>query len=296
MSVPQWNADIITPDAPASDTPIATNGGLEKNQSGELGVSVDGSTVTINGDGQLEAAGGGETFSPLLKNDIVILPDGSYIGNYRDPDIDWYNTSASNIAYLQSLTTTSVGVLPYMRPWCYSKDGQDRFYTYLEGYSKTDVQDYIPVWIPGPGTGNSDCSCRLEYIGTSPRISNATRQFIDPTYPEKPAESISCVGVGVKPPPSASNVFDVDTTLWNKVGDWSTLTVPLDRWYFGMYNTTTQAWLAFDYSTNRVATNPFYQGGGPQWKVFVNIPAATSADAGKVLKIDSSGNPQWVTP
>lgn len=59
MSVPQWNADIITPDAPASDTPIATNGGLEKNQSGELGVSVDGSTVTINGDGQLEAAGGG---------------------------------------------------------------------------------------------------------------------------------------------------------------------------------------------------------------------------------------------
>ena len=61
MSVPQWNADIITPDAPASDTPIATNGGLEKNQSGELGVSVDGSTVTINGDGQLEAAGGGGT-------------------------------------------------------------------------------------------------------------------------------------------------------------------------------------------------------------------------------------------
>lgn len=59
MSVPQWNADIITPDAPASDTPIATNGGLEKNQSGELGVSVDGSTVTINGEGQLEAAGGG---------------------------------------------------------------------------------------------------------------------------------------------------------------------------------------------------------------------------------------------
>lgn len=57
MSVPQGNADIITPDAPASDTPIATNGGLEKNQSGELGVSVDGSTVTINGDGQLASSG-----------------------------------------------------------------------------------------------------------------------------------------------------------------------------------------------------------------------------------------------
>lgn len=56
MSVPQWNADIITPDAPASDTPIATNGGLEKNQSGELGVSVDGSTVTINGQGQLASS------------------------------------------------------------------------------------------------------------------------------------------------------------------------------------------------------------------------------------------------
>ena len=294
MSVPQWNADIITPDAPASDTPIATNGGLEKNQSGELGVSVDGSTVTINGSGQLEAAGGGETFNPVLKNGIVVLPDGSYIGNYRDWDIDGYMTSSTQF-YFQSMGTTTVGVLPYLRPWCYSENGQALFYIYIEGYDKTDIQDYTPVWIPGPFTGNSDCSCRLEYIGTPTRM-NVTRKCINPLYPEQPAESISCVGVRVLPPPSASNVFEEDTAKWNKVGDWSTLTVPLDKWYFGMYNKTTQAWLTLDYSTHRVATEQFYQALMPRWKVFVNIPAATSADAGKVLKIDSSGNPQWVTP
>lgn len=86
MSVPQWNADIITPDAPASDTPIATNGGLEKNQSGELGVSVDGSTVTINGDGQLEAAGGSYSAGTGIKisaqNQISAKLDYSTITTY----------------------------------------------------------------------------------------------------------------------------------------------------------------------------------------------------------------------
>ena len=88
MSVPQWNADIITPDAPASDTPIATNGGLEKNQSGELGVSVDGSTVTINGDGQLASksysAGTGISISSQNKisakyDNNSIVSNGGYL-------------------------------------------------------------------------------------------------------------------------------------------------------------------------------------------------------------------------
>lgn len=57
MSVPQWNADIITQDVEA-EAEIQANGGLEKDSAGALGVKVDGETVTINNEGELEAAGG----------------------------------------------------------------------------------------------------------------------------------------------------------------------------------------------------------------------------------------------
>ena len=53
MSTPQWNADIITPDDGSVD--IAVNGGLVENEQGELGVSVDGESIVINSDGELEA-------------------------------------------------------------------------------------------------------------------------------------------------------------------------------------------------------------------------------------------------
>lgn len=55
MSTPQWNADIITPNNEAS-AEIVANGGLVKDENGAVGVSVDGSTVTINGEGQLASS------------------------------------------------------------------------------------------------------------------------------------------------------------------------------------------------------------------------------------------------
>lgn len=53
-TVPQWNADIITPDVEAS-AEIISGGGLEKDQAGAIGVKVDETTIVINQDGALEA-------------------------------------------------------------------------------------------------------------------------------------------------------------------------------------------------------------------------------------------------
>lgn len=53
-TVPQWNADIITPNAEAS-AEIISGGGLEKDQSGAIGVNVDHDTIVINQDGELQA-------------------------------------------------------------------------------------------------------------------------------------------------------------------------------------------------------------------------------------------------
>lgn len=58
----QWNSDVITPEGEAGSTPIATNGGLDVNTSGELEVKVDGSTIDINSSGELEAIGGGAVY------------------------------------------------------------------------------------------------------------------------------------------------------------------------------------------------------------------------------------------
>lgn len=54
MAVPQWNAEIITPDNDAS-AEIIDNGGLVKDENGAVGVSVDGDTIVINNEGELQA-------------------------------------------------------------------------------------------------------------------------------------------------------------------------------------------------------------------------------------------------
>ena len=50
----QWNADIITRESEGS-TPIATDGGLEKNGNDELQVKVDGTSIGIGASGALGA-------------------------------------------------------------------------------------------------------------------------------------------------------------------------------------------------------------------------------------------------
>lgn len=50
----QWNAEIITPESEGS-TPIATDGGLEKNGNDELQVKVDGTSIGIDASGALGA-------------------------------------------------------------------------------------------------------------------------------------------------------------------------------------------------------------------------------------------------
>ena len=69
MSVPQWNADIITQEVEA-EAEIQANGGLEKDAQGALGVKVDGSSVTINNEGELEASVGtvDQTYDPTSTN------------------------------------------------------------------------------------------------------------------------------------------------------------------------------------------------------------------------------------
>ena len=69
-SVPQWNADIVTPEAPEAEAEIQANGGLEKDAQGALGVKVDGDTVTINAEGELQASVGtvDQTYDPTSSN------------------------------------------------------------------------------------------------------------------------------------------------------------------------------------------------------------------------------------
>ena len=51
-TVPQWNADIVTP---SDNVDVAANGGLGLNEGGALEVKVDNETIVINQDGELQA-------------------------------------------------------------------------------------------------------------------------------------------------------------------------------------------------------------------------------------------------
>lgn len=80
MPVPEWNAEIITPDSEAS-AEIISGGGLEKDSAGAIGVKVDNSTITINSAGALQANGGGgsvvvDTSSPLSGEGTSASPLG----------------------------------------------------------------------------------------------------------------------------------------------------------------------------------------------------------------------------
>ncbi len=279
-------------------TTYTAGDGISISEDHEVSARVDGTTIGVNESGELEALGGGEAFNPVAKNNIIILPDGSYIGNQQDAMNDPYFSNSGPGAYDSTYffcptSTLSGGVyLAGFKPWCYCQDWNYNCTIFIEGYpDAADYDGYIPVWCPD----YSKPSVRLEYIAVHGDQHNLTRKCRSVNYPENLPESISCSGVKILPPPSSAPDFEVDTTKWNKVGDWSTVNFVHNTWYFGMYNPTTQQWLEFNNDNHRVALDHGYQLI-PRYKVFVNIPAATSADAGKVLKIDSSGNPQWVTP
>lgn len=76
MPVPQWNADIITPDNEAS-AEIISGGGLVKDETGAIGVKVDNSTIVVNQDGELEAQASGPSYSAgnmiSLANDAIAV-------------------------------------------------------------------------------------------------------------------------------------------------------------------------------------------------------------------------------
>ena len=87
----QWNSDVITPEGEAGSTPIATNGGLDVNTSGELEVKVDGSTIDINSSGELEAIGGGAVYEAgegivingsTISADETVLATKAELGSY----------------------------------------------------------------------------------------------------------------------------------------------------------------------------------------------------------------------
>lgn len=67
----QWNAEIITPESEGS-TPIATNGGLEKNGNDELKVKVDGTSIGIGASGELEAIDMVQSTDHSV-NDVVVV-------------------------------------------------------------------------------------------------------------------------------------------------------------------------------------------------------------------------------
>ena len=73
MPVPEWNAEIITPESESGMPPLATNGGLGTNAQDELEVKVDGSTITVNGDGELEALGGGGSVTDVEVNGTSVV-------------------------------------------------------------------------------------------------------------------------------------------------------------------------------------------------------------------------------
>ena len=56
---------------------LVSNGGLEKNSSGAIGVKVDGTTIDINENGELEAIGGGSG-SEVLAYELQLTWDSTY--------------------------------------------------------------------------------------------------------------------------------------------------------------------------------------------------------------------------
>lgn len=112
----QWNASIITPIDEGS-APIATNGGLKKNEDLELEVSVDNETIVINGEGELQAVGGGaeyfagEGININDENTISItetVRDGAALGatSVQPHDLASYATSAEVTAGLATKQDT----------------------------------------------------------------------------------------------------------------------------------------------------------------------------------------------
>lgn len=253
-----------------------------------------GYVLTENAYGGIEwATPSGGFEAPVLTHGVAVAADGSYFGDQ----------GAANSSFDPYFKRTAVGTsvwavgissnkLRMAYPWSYSLDNDGyKVAIFLQGRSSTDLSGYVPVWFPT----NSD-SVQLRYLGTVTINDGTTVSLHDYTNPLASPTTLSVCRVrNILPPPSVKPDMEVDTSLWSKVGDWSSITSPIYDWRFGFYNPTSEQLLPIDeYDYPAYVYHPNWLE--PKYFCGVDIPPINgSADEGKILKI-VSGKATWVTP
>ena len=261
-SVPQWNADIVTPEVEAS-AEIQANGGLEKDSAGAIGVKVDGDTVSINESGALQAAGGGG--SSTVSTSGVISGDGS---------------QASPIALNTDSTLAATGPAPVSLIATYGeltsdlmtalRQGRTLSCTFNDYYKNEDLSDLVYngglQFVYNNDWQNSTLVFFLHATGTAPSATPGT---------------ITC----------QFSLDDVDTvhSTGSVPGDWTGYAIlPVlagSSYVLGPW--TSQQMSNIDV----VDTSAPYTLG-----VARAVPSASSSDNGKVLGVtDTSGTLGWVS-
>lgn len=272
MSTPQWNADIITPSISVdADVDIQTNGGLDKDASGALGVKVDNSTITINSAGALQANGGGTPLPEYTSSDA----GEALVVNSAGTGVEWASVGGGSSYTFTAplyeddgevtLKVGTAGLVVAPDP----DTGSDVLTVAIDGNTIVSSDGTLEVANPLPAATASDAGKVLSVnsSGNAEWASvggGSSYTFTDGISEVNGTVSLSAHG-------AASVLMDGGTAGLTTNSEGS-LAVAVDD------TTIELEWDAYE-QTHLHVKNP--------------LPACDASDAGKVLSVDSSGSAGW---
>ena len=255
-----------------------------------------GENITISADNVISATGGPKGTTPAAADySLWAYPDGSSLGT----NLSYLSSNTLEMSRLDDtyyavgdpFDTASQTLIAVMDPPKYKNTTDGRNFLVSLGYDvKSTVipSGYRAAWCPD----NSKDKYYLVESGatlpeTTPNYSSVAIFYSIVQRSARSSYSADCV---IPMPPSARPDYVPDPTKYTKVGDWSSLTDDIHRWYLGFVDTSTGTWVTLPSIT--VGGTVFIAAGSQKRYGLTatrELPSTTSSDAGKVLRVDSNG-------
>lgn len=178
----------------------------------------------------------------------------------------------------------------------------------------SDVAMYA-IWFPC--TSNSDGNLTVidkdVYLKTKTTYTFASTNYIHYVYTSLGAPVRWTLNRDAVFPTPFNAKSEIDTTLFDKIGDWSSITLPLIwKWALSFQDnqgnfvslgghTEADTNLSVAYPKDYYNVKLLYNGGiseNPGAGLYLTnpLPSSTASDENKVLTVNSSGSPVWSTP
>jgi len=307
---------------PSGGQTYTAGGGISISQNNEIAAKVDGTSIVIDPTtGEMSAPGGGGGGGSTLPSYYDRIEQKTLDGSMasivlgpmltREMQTGTFNQralaySALNGAYLYGRGNAGIRLMDFV----------DSGYVRLSRSGTRADNPTYAIWFPC--TANSDNYLTpidtSVYLKTKSTYNWSATNYGHYVYTSTGSELAWFDPRDARFPAPFSATGEIDTTLFDQVGDWSNITMPQPwQWVLAFQDSNgnfarcggdasenyTELSVAYPRSYYNVKLKPsggLSENRGAGLYVTNPLPSSSSSDENKVLTVNSSGSPEWVTP